>query len=210
MLLIAGLGNPGSKYEKHRHNIGFMAVDAIAREHGFGPWRARFHGLVSEGHLGGQKVLLLKPGTFMNDSGISVSEAANFFKLGPNEVYVIYDEIDLAPLKVRVKAGGGAAGHNGIRSIASHFGKDFMRVRLGVGHPGDKNKVPGYVLHDFAKAELPWVETVIEAVSDAIVHLAQERDSEFMNRVALYLKDRGFGDKPPKAKNTKNESGDEA
>ncbi|MEQ8747864.1 aminoacyl-tRNA hydrolase [Pyruvatibacter sp.] len=202
MLLIAGLGNPGPKYENHRHNIGFMAVDAIARDHGFGPWRAGFQGAVSEGRLGTEKVLLLKPQTYMNDSGISVSQAANFYKLGPNDVYVIYDEIDLAPMKVRVKAGGGAAGHNGIRSIAAHFGKDFMRVRLGVGHPGDKNKVPGYVLKDFAKAERPWVEAVIEAVSDAVVHLAQQRDSEFMNKVALYLQDRGFGTKP-----TKQESG---
>ncbi len=192
MLLIAGLGNPGPKYEKNRHNIGFRAVDAIARRHGFGPERARFHGLVSEGRLGNEKVMLLKPQTFMNESGVSVSEAANFFKLGPNEVYVIYDEIDLAPMKVRVKAGGGAAGHNGIRSITAHYGKDFMRVRLGVGHPGNKNMVPGYVLKDFPKADEPWVEAVVDAVADAAPFLAEERDSEFMNRVALDLRERGF------------------
>ena len=200
MLLIAGLGNPGQKYENNRHNIGFKAVDAIARDHGFSPWRQRFHGDVSEGRLGTQKVLLLKPMTYMNDSGIAVSEAANFFKLGPNEVYVIYDEIDLAPAKVRVKAGGGAAGHNGIRSIVSHYGKDFMRVRLGIGHPGDKNRVPGYVLKDFAKAEMPFVEALIAAVSTAVPDLAQERDSEFMNKVALDLREQGFGEKPAKKK----------
>jgi len=200
MLLIAGLGNPGQKYENNRHNIGFKVVDAIARDYGFSPWRQRFHGDVSEGRLGTEKVLLLKPTTYMNDSGIAVSEAANFFKLGPNEVYVIYDEIDLAPAKVRVKAGGGAAGHNGIRSIVSHYGKDFMRVRLGVGHPGDKNRVPGYVLKDFAKAEMPFVEALIAAVSNAVPDLAQERDSEFMNKVALDLREQGFGEKPAKKK----------
>ena len=192
MRLIAGLGNPGPKYAKNRHNIGFMAVDAIARRHGFGPERARFHGLVTEGRLGHEKVMLLKPQTFMNDSGVAVAEAANFFKLGPNEVYVIYDEIDLAPLKVRVKAGGGTAGHNGIRSIAAHYGKDFMRVRLGIGHPGDKARVPGYVLKDFARDEEPWVEAVIEAVAEAAPLLAEERDSEFMNRVALRLRASGL------------------
>lgn len=200
MLLIAGLGNPGQKYEHNRHNIGFRVVDAIARDHGFSPWRQRFHGEVAEGRMGTQKVMLLKPTTYMNDSGIAVSEAANFFKLGPNEVYVIYDEIDLAPAKVRVKAGGGAAGHNGIRSIVSHFGKDFMRVRLGVGHPGDKNRVPGYVLKDFAKSEGPFVEALIAAVSNAVPDLAQERDSEFMNKVALDLREQGFGEKPAKKK----------
>lgn len=200
MLLIAGLGNPGQKYEHNRHNIGFRVVDAIARDHGFSPWRQRFHGEVAEGRMGTQKVMLLKPTTYMNDSGIAVSEAANFFKLGPNEVYVIYDEIDLAPAKVRVKAGGGAAGHNGIRSIVSHFGKDFMRVRLGVGHPGDKNRVPGYVLKDFAKSEAPFVEALIAAVSNAVPDLAQERDSEFMNKVALDLREQGFGEKPAKKK----------
>ena len=200
MLLIAGPGNPGQKYENNRHNIGFKVVDAIARDYGFSPWRQRFHGDVSEGRLGTEKVLLLKPTTYMNDSGIAVSEAANFFKLGPNEVYVIYDEIDLAPAKVRVKAGGGAAGHNGIRSIVSHYGKDFMRVRLGIGHPGDKNRVPGYVLKDFAKAEMPFVEALIVAVSNAVPDLAQERDSEFMNKVALDLREQGFGEKPAKKK----------
>lgn len=200
MILLAGLGNPGPKYQNNRHNIGFLAVDEIARDHGFGPWRSRFHGQVSEGRIGGEKVLLLKPMTYMNESGVSVSEAANFFKLGPNEVYVIYDEIDLAPAKIRVKAGGGAAGHNGIRSIAAHFGKDFMRVRLGVGHPGDKNKVPGYVLKDFAKAEMPGVEALIRAVSNAVPDLAQCRDSEFMNKVALDMREQGFVEKPAKEK----------
>jgi len=196
MILIAGLGNPGQKYENNRHNIGFMVADAVARDHGFGPWRSRFHGEFAEGRIGTEKVMLLKPATYMNDSGVAVSEAANFFKLGPNEVYVIYDEIDLAPAKVRVKAGGGTAGHNGIRSIAAHFGKDFMRVRLGVGHPGDKNRVPGYVLKDFAKSEMPWVEALIAAVSNAVPDLVQMRDSEFMNKVALDMREQGFGEKP--------------
>jgi len=195
MLLIAGLGNPGPTYQHNRHNIGFMAVDAIARAHDFGPWRKRFHGMVAEGRLGSEKAVLLKPLTYMNDSGIAVAEAAHFFKLAPNEVYVLYDEIDLAPMKVRVKAGGGSAGHNGIRSIVAHFGKEFMRVRLGVGHPGDKHKVRGYVLKDFAKAERSWVEAVIAAISHAAPALASPaspasvRASAFMNKAALYLQE---------------------
>lgn len=192
MIIIAGLGNPGPRYAKNRHNIGFRAVDAIARVHGFSAERTRFHGLVSEGRLGHEKALLLKPQTFMNESGVSVAEAANFYKLGPEDVYVIYDEIDLAPMKVRVKAGGGAAGHNGIRSIMAHYGKDFMRVRLGIGHPGDKNKVPGYVLSDFTRDEEVWVEAVVDAVAREAPLLAEHRDSEFMNRVALRLREQGL------------------
>ncbi|HVG49274.1 MAG TPA: aminoacyl-tRNA hydrolase, partial [Rubellimicrobium sp.] len=152
MKLLVGLGNPGPKYAGHRHNSGFMAVDRIASAHGFGPWRARFQGLTSEGVLGGEKVLLLKPQTFMNDSGRSVGEALRFLKIPLTDLVILHDEIDLAPAKLKVKTGGGHAGHNGLRSLHQHVGDGYHRVRLGVGHPGHKDAVPGYVLHDFAKA----------------------------------------------------------
>src|SRR6266849_10791134 len=158
MLLIVGLGNPGSAYAHNRHNIGFTVVDAIAKRHGIVPWRRRFQGLSAEGPLGGERALLLLPGTFMNDSGRAVAEAAHFYKLGLADIVVFHDEIDLAPAKVRVKTGGGVAGHNGLRSISAHVGNDYRRVRIGVGHPGAKELVYPYVLGDFAKAEQPWVE----------------------------------------------------
>jgi PTH1 family peptidyl-tRNA hydrolase len=185
MLLLVGLGNPGARYAGNRHNIGFMAADLIVRRHDFSPWRNRFQGEAAEGSLDGEKMLVLKPQTFMNHSGQSVGEAMNFYKLTPDDVVVLYDEIDLAPGKVKVKQGGGAAGHNGIRSIDAHIGPDFWRVRLGVGHPGDKARVHGYVLSDFAKSEEAWLEKLLDAVADAIPLMAKKQDGKFMTRVAL-------------------------
>ncbi|RKF13595.1 aminoacyl-tRNA hydrolase [Roseovarius spongiae] len=184
MLIFAGLGNPGAKYARNRHNIGFMAVDRIATDHGFGAWKARFQGQVSEGRLGGEKVLLLKPGTFMNLSGQSVGEAMRFYKLAPGDVTVLHDEIDLAPGKLRVKQGGGHAGHNGLRSIHQHIGPDYARVRLGVGHPGRKEAVPGYVLHDFARADEDWLDNLLSGVSDGAPFLAAGDAGRFQNAVA--------------------------
>lgn len=185
MLLLAGLGNPGPRYADNRHNIGFMAVDEIVHRHSFSPWRRRFQADCAEGRLGGEKVLALKPQTYMNESGRAVGEALRFFKLEPQDVIVIYDEIDLAPGKIRIKQGGGTGGHNGIRSIESHIGKDFWRVRLGVGHPGQKELVHGHVLSDFAKAERPVIERVIDAIAEAIPILVAGDDGAFMSRVAL-------------------------
>jgi PTH1 family peptidyl-tRNA hydrolase len=185
MLLLVGLGNPGARYAGNRHNIGFMAADLIVRRHDFSPWRKRFQGEAAEGSLDGDKMLVLKPQTFMNHSGQSVGEAMNFYKLTPDDVVVLYDEIDLAPGKVKVKQGGGAAGHNGIRSIDAHIGPDFWRVRLGVGHPGDKARVHGYVLSDFAKSEEAWLEKLLDAVADAMPLMAKKQDSKFMTKVAL-------------------------
>ena len=184
MKLIVGLGNPGAKYAANRHNIGFMAVDRIAADHGFGPWKARFQGQVAEGRLGTEKVLLLKPATFMNLSGQSVGEAMRFYKLEPQDVIVIHDEIDLAPGKLRLKAGGGHAGHNGLRSIHAHIGEAYHRVRLGVGHPGRKEAVPGYVLHDFAKADEGWLDDLMRGISDGAVALAEGDGARFSNAVA--------------------------
>jgi PTH1 family peptidyl-tRNA hydrolase len=185
MKLFVGLGNPGAKYENTRHNIGFMAVDRIAQDHGFGPWKSKFQGLVSEGMLGGEKVVLLKPQTFMNRSGQSVGEAMRFFKLTPQDIVVFHDEIDLAPGKCRVKHGGGHAGHNGLRSLHQHVDASYGRVRIGVGHPGRKEQVAGYVLHSFAKADQDWVEDVLTGISDGVPHLARGDDSKFMNAVGL-------------------------
>lgn len=184
MQLFVGLGNPGPSYEGNRHNIGFMAVDEIVRLHGFGPWRARFQGLVAEGRIAGAKVLALKPLTYMNDSGRSVGEALRFFKLEPSALWVFYDELDLVPGKVKVKTGGGAGGHNGIRSIDSHVGPDYHRVRLGIGHPGDKAKVHGYVLSDFAKVErTTWLPVLLDAVAREAPALAAGDEGRFMSRV---------------------------
>lgn len=184
MMLFVGLGNPGPTYEGNRHNIGFMAVDEIVRAHGFGPWRARFQGLVAEGRIAGAKVLALKPLTFMNESGRSVGEALRFFKLEPSSVHVLYDELDLVPGKVRVKTGGGAGGHNGIRSIDQHIGPAYHRIRLGIGHPGDKAKVHGYVLSDFAKIErTTWLPTLIDAVAREAPALVAGDQGRFMSRV---------------------------
>lgn len=195
MLLFVGLGNPGAKYAQNRHNIGFMAVDEIARRHGFSPWRRRFQGETAEGSLDGERVILLRPTTFMNDSGRAVQEAANFFKLGVGGVTVFQDELELPPAKVRVKVGGGIAGHNGLRSISSHIGNDYRRVRLGIGHPGVKELVHGHVLSDFAKSDRPWVEALCEAVADNAALLALGRDSAFQNKVHLALQGKGFIDK---------------
>jgi peptidyl-tRNA hydrolase, PTH1 family len=187
MKLLVGLGNPGSKYAGHRHNIGFMAVDRIASAHGFGPWRSRFQGLTSEGVLGGEKVLLLKPQTYMNDSGRSVGEAMRFLKIPLTDLVVLHDEIDLAPAKLKVKTGGGHAGHNGLRSLHAHVGDGYHRVRLGVGHPGHKDAVPGYVLHDFAKADANWLEDLLRGIEDGAPALAQGDWAAFQNKVALRL-----------------------
>ena len=187
MLLLVGLGNPGDKYFDNRHNVGFMAVDEVAGRHGFGPWRQKFQSLVSDGTLAGEKVMLLKPQTWMNNSGQAVGEAMRFFKLEPGDVAVIYDEIDLAPGKLKVKTGGGAAGHNGIRDVIRHIGEDFRRVRIGVGHPGDKDKVMKHVLSDFAASDDVWLDPLLEAIAEAAPLLAEGEDAKFMTRVALLL-----------------------
>jgi len=183
--LFVGLGNPGAKYAGNRHNIGFMAVDRIAADHGFSGWRKGFQGLVAEGRLGPEKVVLLKPETFMNLSGQSVRAAADFYKLGPADLVVFHDELDLAPGKCRVKQGGGHAGHNGLRSIHAHLGEAYGRVRLGIGHPGHKDAVSAYVLHDFAKADQDWLDDLLRGISDGAVALAAGDATRFMNAVSL-------------------------
>ncbi|MCA0927815.1 aminoacyl-tRNA hydrolase [Ruegeria profundi] len=185
MKLFVGLGNPGAKYARNRHNIGFLAVDRIAEDHGFGPWKSKFQAELAEGRLGGQKVLLIKPQTFMNRSGQSVGEAMRFYKLDSTDVTVFHDELDLAPGKVRVKAGGGHAGHNGLRSIHEHISPAYDRVRLGIGHPGRKELVSPYVLSDFAKADADWLDDVLRGVSDGAGFLADGDGGKFMNAVAL-------------------------
>ena len=199
MRLFVGLGNPGAKYARNRHNIGFMAVDRIASDHGFPPWRAKFQGQVSEGTLGGTKVLMLKPETFMNKSGQSVGEAARFYRVAPKDVVIFHDEIDLAPKKVKVKQGGGHAGHNGLRSVHAHLGEDYARVRLGVGHPGHKDAVPGYVLRDFPKSDEDWLDDLLRGISDGAADLAAGDGGRFMNAVALRLN-------PPRSSNTVREA----
>jgi PTH1 family peptidyl-tRNA hydrolase len=198
MRLLVGLGNPGEKYKNNRHNIGFMAVEAIARRHGFPPWRRRFQGVATEGLLAGEKVLLLLPGTYMNESGNAVAEAAHFYKIGMGDIVVFHDEIDLPAAKVRVKTGGGIAGHNGLRSISSHIGNDYRRVRLGVGHPGVKELVHNHVLGDFAKAERPWVEALCDILADNAGLLAKGDDASFQNKVHLAMQAKGFDAEPAK------------
>ena len=195
MRLFVGLGNPSARYARNRHNIGFMAVDEIARRHGFAPWRRRFQGETSEGALEGERVILLKPATFMNESGRAVQEAASFFKIVASDVTVFQDELELPPAKLRVKVGGGIAGHNGLRSISAHIGNDYRRVRLGIGHPGVKELVHAYVLADFAKDDGPWVTALCEAVADNAGLLAIGRESTFQNKVHLALQAKGFFDK---------------
>ncbi len=185
MRLFVGLGNPGAKYARNRHNIGFMALDRIATDHGFPPWRARFQGQMTEGRLGADKVVLLKPETFMNLSGQSVGEAMRYFKLTPEDITVFHDEIDLAPARLKVKSGGGHAGHNGLRSIHAHVGEAYQRVRMGVGHPGRKEAVAGYVLHDFGKADENWLEDILRGASDGAAALAAGDAAGFQNAVAL-------------------------
>lgn len=187
MILLVGLGNPGEKYARNRHNIGFMAADEIVRRHSFSPPRARFQGLVSEGTLAGDKAIVLKPTTYMNESGRAVGEAMRFYKLTPADIVVFYDELDLEAGKLRIKTGGGAAGHNGIRSIAAHIGPDFRRVRLGIGHPGEKERVLGHVLGDFAKADAAWLEALLDAIADGAPLLAEGKDATFANKVHLAL-----------------------
>ena len=200
MKLIVGLGNPGAKYAANRHNIGFMAVDRIAADHGFSPWKARFQGLAAEGRLGNERVTLLKPQTFMNLSGQSVGEAMRYLKLTPAEVIVLHDELDLAPGKCRVKGGGGHAGHNGLRSIHQHIGAEYGRVRLGIGHPGHKDRVAGYVLSDFAKADGDWLDDLLRGVSDGAEALAAGDGARFQNLVAARTQPaRNSGTKPAPA-----------
>ena len=194
MLLLVGLGNPGAQHAGNRHNIGFMAVQAIAKRHGIAPWRRRFQGVAVEGSIGGMKSLLLLPGTYMNESGRAVGEATHFYKLTAGDIIVVHDEIDLAPGKVRVKTGGGVAGHNGLRSISAHVGNDYKRVRIGVGHPGNKDLVQHYVLSDFAKAEQPWVEALTGIIADNADFLARGEDARFQNKVHLAMVANGFGD----------------
>src|ERR1700746_3016478 len=195
MLLFVGLGNPGSRYARNRHNIGYLAVNEIARRHAFAPWRRRFQGESADGTLGAARVILLKPTTYMNDSGRAVQEAANFFKLAASEVTVFQDELELPPAKVRVKVGGGIAGHNGLRSISSHIGNDYRRVRLGIGHPGVKELVHAHVLSDFAKDDGPWVAALCGAVADNAGLLATGRDSTVQNKVHLAMQAKGFFEK---------------
>jgi PTH1 family peptidyl-tRNA hydrolase len=194
MRLFVGLGNPGAKYARNRHNIGFMAVDEIARRHGFAPWRRRFQGETAEGTLDRERVILLRPATYMNESGRAVQEAANFFKLAAGEITVFQDELELPPAKVRVKVGGGIAGHNGLRSITSHIGNDYRRVRIGIGHPGVKELVHSYVLSDFVKDDGPWVTALCETVAENAPLLATGRDSTFQNKVHLAMQAKGFFD----------------
>ena len=185
MKLFVGLGNPGAKYAGNRHNIGFMALDRIAVDHGFAPWRRAFQGLVAEGRLGREKIVLLKPETFMNLSGQSVRAALDFYKLDLSAITVFHDELDLIPGKARVKHGGGHAGHNGLRSIHGHLGDAYARVRLGIGHPGHKDAVASYVLHDFAKADQEWLHDLLQGISDGAAALADGDGAKFMNAVAL-------------------------
>src|SRR5512138_283983 len=192
MLLFTGLGNPGPRHAANRHNVGFLAVDAIHRRHRFGPWRRRFQGETSEGLLGGERVLLLKPMTFMNESGRSVAEALNFFKIEIGDLTVFHDEIDLAPMKLRVKKGGGIAGHNGLRSISAHCGNEYWRVRIGVGHPGVPELVHSHVLNDLAKDEMGWVGTIIDTIAEDAELLVTGRAEQFQNRIHLALRAKGF------------------
>lgn len=188
MLLLAGLGNPGEKYRGHRHNVGFMVLDEIQDQYLLPAWRSKFDALISEGVIGGQKTCLIKPMTFMNDSGRAVGKAMRFYKLQPSDVIVLHDELDLAPFKLRIKTGGGVAGHNGLKSIAAHLGtRDFKRVRIGIGHPGNKAKVHGYVLGNYSKAEEQPLETMIAAMSDHAGLLTNGDESGYMNKVALAL-----------------------
>ena len=197
MKLFVGLGNPGAEYARHRHNVGFMALDRIAERHGLGPWKRRFHGLAADGVIGGRRVLLLKPQTYMNDSGQAVGEAQRFLKIAPADTYVFHDELDLAPAKLKLKTGGGNAGHNGLRSITAHVGNEYARVRIGIGHPGSKDLVTHYVLHDFAKADAVWLEPLLDAIADAAGRLAAGDDARFLTDVARATRN---SDEPPKAR----------
>ena len=204
MRLFVGLGNPGSDYAKNRHNIGFMAVDEIVHRHSFAPFRSKFQGQLCEGKIAGQKILILKPTTYMNESGKAVQAVMAFYKLRIQDIIVFHDEMDLVAGKIRMKTGGGHAGHNGVRSIQSHIGSGFQRVRLGVGHPGDKEKVVGHVLKDFSKADQQWLDKMIEAIGENADLLIKGEDSGFMSKVSLALNPPR--PKPPRdsQKDTKN------
>jgi peptidyl-tRNA hydrolase, PTH1 family len=199
MLLFVGLGNPGPKHAGNRHNVGFMAVQAIARRHDVSPWRRRFQGVAVEGNIARDRVLLLLPGTYMNESGRAVSEAAHFYKLQAASIVVFHDEVDLPATKVRVKVGGGVAGHNGLRSITAHIGNDYKRVRIGIGKPDIKELVPMHVLGDFAKSEWAWVEALCDVIAENAALLVEDRDSTFQNKVHLAMVAKGFGEdeEPP-------------
>lgn len=206
MLLFVGLGNPGPRHAGNRHNIGFRAIDEIVRRFGFSSWRGKFSGEIADGRIGGERVLALKPMTYMNLSGRSVAEAARFHKIDPAAITVFYDELDLALAKVRVKTGGGHGGHNGVRDLIAHLGADFRRVRLGIAHPGSKELVHGYVLQDFAKAELPTIDKLIDSVAAHAPLLTAGDDGAFMSKVALDLQP-ARADKPRKAANQKDRAG---
>ena len=204
MKIIAGLGNPGPRYSGNRHNIGFMAVDAIQRLPGFAPWSKKFKAEISEGELAGEKVLLMKPMTFMNLSGEAVGEAKRFYKLAPGDILAIYDELDLLPGKARLKTGGGHGGHNGVKSLDAHCGREYRRLRLGIGHPGAKELVHNHVLGDFAKSDRTWLEPLLDAIADNAAMLVKGEDSQFLNKLALAV-----GDKPsPSAKPAKPATAD--
>jgi len=183
MLLLVGLGNPGARHAGNRHNIGFMAVEAIAKRHGIAPWRRRFQGMAAEGNIGSARVLLLMPGTFMNESGRAVAEAAKFYKVGLDRIVVFHDELDLPAGKLRLKVGGGNAGHNGLRSITAHMGNDYKRARMGIGHPGHRDLVHSYVLGDFAKADKTWLDPLVDAIADNFGLLVTDKSALFLNRV---------------------------
>jgi peptidyl-tRNA hydrolase, PTH1 family len=203
MLLFVGLGNPDPEYRDNRHNVGFMAVDEIVRRHGFSPARARFQGLAAEGRLDTERVMILKPATYMNESGRSVGEAARYFKIPPEDIFVFHDDLDLAAGKVRVKNGGGHAGHNGLRSIDQHIGKDYWRIRVGIGHPGDKSKVHGHVLKDFSKDETKWLTPLLEAMAEAAPILCEDDASGFMSKISVLTR-------PPPAPKPKSDGNEKS
>ena len=208
MLLFAGLGNPGAKYANNRHNVGFMAADAIARRHSFSPWSKKFQGLIAEGTIAGEKIILIKPQTFMNLSGQAVGEALRFYKLELSALTVFYDEIDLAEGKLRIKTGGGAGGHNGIRSIDGHVGNAYRRVRIGVGHPGVKEMVQHHVLGDFAKADREWLDPLLDAIADNAAMIVKGDESGFMNKAALAVQGKAIAEleKPAQKQQPKQQS----
>jgi len=204
MILLVGLGNPGGKYAKNRHNIGFMALDNIVQRHSFGPWRTKFQGQMCEGTVNGVKVLALMPETFMNESGRSVGAAARFYKIDPENIVVMHDELDIAFTKIKVKIGGGHGGHNGLRSIDAHMGKNYKRLRLGIGHPGSKEKVHSHVLGDFAKAEVTELDKMLDTVCQHIGAILKGEDTEFMNRYAMDMRPQ----RPNKSKADKKPEGE--
>jgi PTH1 family peptidyl-tRNA hydrolase len=199
MIIIAGLGNPGAQYAGNRHNIGFMAVDALQRLPSFSPWSRKFKSEIAEGEIAGEKILLMKPLTFMNLSGEAVGEAMRFYKVAPADIIAIHDELDLLAGRVRIKIGGGHGGHNGLKSIDAHCGKDYRRLRLGIGHPGDKDRVNGHVLGDFAKSDKVWLEPLLDAIADNAAMLVKGEDSQLMNKLALATGAKQEDEKPAKA-----------